>query len=135
MSSKVWATLVIEPSSQTPVSNQCSMLPGVSRLPCEIELRPNLMTWKEKESWRKLQYQLTGSVVWLWSQHPTRSEFAWIPRILTRQSFAQSISCLLDELLPKLSRAKVFSTLDAKDGFYQVGLHENISLKTTFWTL
>ena len=24
----------------------------------------------------------------------------------------------LDELLPKLSRAKVFSTLDAKDGFY-----------------
>ena len=40
----------------------------------------------------------------------------------------------LDELLPKLSRAKVFSTLDAKDGFYQVGLDENSSLKTTFWT-
>ena len=40
----------------------------------------------------------------------------------------------LDELLPKLSRAKVFRTLDAKDGFYQVGLDENSSLKTTFWT-
>ena len=40
----------------------------------------------------------------------------------------------LDELLPKLSRAKVFSTIDAKDGFYQVGLDENSSLKTTFWT-
>ena len=40
----------------------------------------------------------------------------------------------LDELLPKLSRAKVFSTVDAKDGFYQVGLNENSSLKTTFWT-
>ena len=40
----------------------------------------------------------------------------------------------LDELFPKLSRAKVFSTLDAKDGFYQVGLDENSSLKTTFWT-
>jgi len=40
----------------------------------------------------------------------------------------------LDELLPKLSKAKVFSTLDAKDGFYQVGLDENSSLKTTFWT-
>ena len=39
-----------------------------------------------------------------------------------------------DELLPKLSRAKVFSTIDAKDGFYQVGLDENSSLKTTFWT-
>ena len=40
----------------------------------------------------------------------------------------------LDELLPKLSGAKVFSTLDAKDGFYEVGLDENSSLKTTFWT-
>ena len=36
--------------------------------------------------------------------------------------------------MPKLSRAKVFSTLDAKDGFYQVGLDENSSLKTTIWT-
>ena len=39
----------------------------------------------------------------------------------------------LDELLPKLSKAKVFTTLDAKDGFYQVGLDEQSSLKTTFW--
>jgi len=39
-----------------------------------------------------------------------------------------------DELLPKISRAKVLSTLDAKDGFFQVGLDENSSLKTTFWT-
>ena len=37
-------------------------------------------------------------------------------------------------MLPKLSKAKVFSTLDAKDGFYQVGLDEESSLKTTFWT-
>ena len=40
----------------------------------------------------------------------------------------------LDEVLPKLSKAKVFSTLDAKDGFYQVGLDEESSLNTTFWT-
>ena len=40
----------------------------------------------------------------------------------------------LDELLPKLSKAKVFTTLDAKDGFYQVRLDEQSSLKTTFWT-
>ena len=39
----------------------------------------------------------------------------------------------LDELLPKLSKAKVFTTLDAKDGFYQVRLDEQSSLKTTFW--
>ena len=40
----------------------------------------------------------------------------------------------LDELLPKLSKAKEFTTLVAKDGFYQVGLDEQSSLKTTFWT-
>ena len=40
----------------------------------------------------------------------------------------------LDKLLAKISKAKVFTTLDAKDGFYQVGLDEQSSLKTTFWT-
>ena len=40
----------------------------------------------------------------------------------------------LEEVLPKLSKAKVFTTLDAKDGFYQIGLDESSSKKTTFWT-
>ena len=30
----------------------------------------------------------------------------------------------LEEILPRLAKAKVFSTLDAKDGFYQIGLDE-----------
>ena len=41
----------------------------------------------------------------------------------------------LEELLPKLSKARIFSTFDAKDGFYQVGLDEESSRLTTFWTL
>ena len=40
----------------------------------------------------------------------------------------------LDELLPKLNNPKVFSTLDAKDGFYQIALDEASSKLTTFWT-
>ena len=40
----------------------------------------------------------------------------------------------LEEILPKLSKAKIFTTLDAKDGFYQIGLDEESSKKTTFWT-
>jgi hypothetical protein len=40
----------------------------------------------------------------------------------------------LDELLPKLGNAKVFTTLDAKDGFYQISLDEASSKLTTFWT-
>ena len=40
----------------------------------------------------------------------------------------------LEEILPKLSKAKVFTTLDAKDGFYQIELDEESSKKTTLWT-
>ena len=40
----------------------------------------------------------------------------------------------LEELLPKLNNAKVFTTLDAKDGFYQISLDEQSSKLTTFWT-
>ena len=40
----------------------------------------------------------------------------------------------LEEILPRLSNTKVFSTLDAKDAFYQIGLDEESSKTTTFWT-
>ena len=40
----------------------------------------------------------------------------------------------VDEVLPKLAKAKVFTVLDAKDGFYQVKLDKESSLVTTFWT-
>ena len=40
----------------------------------------------------------------------------------------------LEELLPKLCKAKDFSTLDAKGGFYQISLDEASSKLTTFWT-
>jgi len=39
----------------------------------------------------------------------------------------------LEEILLRLAKAKVFSTLDAKDGFYQIGLDEESSMKTAFW--
>ncbi|XP_063441937.1 uncharacterized protein K02A2.6-like [Mytilus trossulus] len=40
----------------------------------------------------------------------------------------------LDDLLPELSRAKVFSVVDAKNGFWHVELDEESSLLTTFNT-
>ena len=40
----------------------------------------------------------------------------------------------LEEILPRLAKAKLFSTLDAKDEFYQIGLDEKSSIKTAFWT-
>ena len=40
----------------------------------------------------------------------------------------------LEEVIPELNKAKVFTVLDAKDGFLQVVLDEPSSLLTTFWT-
>lgn len=40
----------------------------------------------------------------------------------------------LEEILPRIAKAKVFSTLDAKDSFYQIALDKESSLKITFWT-
>ena len=39
----------------------------------------------------------------------------------------------LDDVLPRLKGARVFSLLDAKDGFLQVKLSERSSFLTTFW--
>lgn len=40
----------------------------------------------------------------------------------------------IDEILPELGKAKVFSTVDAKKGFWHVVLDEASSKLTTFWT-
>ena len=40
----------------------------------------------------------------------------------------------LEEVLSDLSKAKLFTTLDLKDGFYQIAIDAESSLKTTFWT-
>ena len=40
----------------------------------------------------------------------------------------------IDDVIPQLANAKVFSVLDAKDSFWQVELEEESSYLTTFWT-
>lgn len=40
----------------------------------------------------------------------------------------------IEEILPELKDAKVFSTFDAKHGFWQIKLNEESSKLTTFWT-
>ena len=40
----------------------------------------------------------------------------------------------LEELLPEHSKARIYSSFDAKDGFYQVSLDDESSKLTPFWT-
>ena len=41
---------------------------------------------------------------------------------------------VLDDILPKLADAKLFTVLDLKEGFWHVNLSEKSSYHTTFWT-
>ncbi|UYV82346.1 K02A2.6-like, partial [Cordylochernes scorpioides] len=41
---------------------------------------------------------------------------------------------IIDEILPSLNNAKIFTVIDAKDGFWQVKLDSQSSDLTTFWT-
>ena len=40
----------------------------------------------------------------------------------------------MDEILPELGKAKIFSTVDTKKGFWHIKLNESSSYLTTFWT-
>jgi len=39
----------------------------------------------------------------------------------------------IEDIRPKLTNAKLFSILDAKNGFWQIQLDESSSYLTTFW--
>ena len=40
----------------------------------------------------------------------------------------------IDDVAPRLNKARIFSVVDAKDGFLQIELDEESSFLTTFWT-
>ena len=42
---------------------------------------------------------------------------------------------MIEDVLPKLSKAKIFIVLDTKNGYWQVQLDEESSYLTTLWTL
>ena len=50
-------------------------------------------------------------------------------QVLQRHRYSQPT---IEDILPQLSKAKVFSVLDAKEGFWQVKLDEEGSYLTTF---
>lgn len=45
-----------------------------------------------------------------------------------------STKCWKEDIPPQLAKAGVFSTLDAKDGFYRISFDEESSMKTACWT-
>ena len=56
------------------------------------------------------------------------------PKDLNKALKRNHYPMIIEDIMPTLAKAKVFSVLDAKDGFHQVKLDEESSYLTTFWT-
>lgn len=66
---------------------------------------------------------------------PNKIRICLDPRDLNKSLMHPKIKMpTLKEILPRLAKAKVFSTLEAKNGFYQIGMDEQCSMKTAFWS-
>ena len=77
------------------------------------------MTWKEKELWKRSWHQLNGSVLWYVVNTQKDQNLSCILMPLNKAAIRPKYEMpTLDELLSKLNKAIVFSTLDTKDGFY-----------------
>ncbi|XP_055526958.1 uncharacterized protein K02A2.6-like [Wyeomyia smithii] len=80
-----------------------------------------------KEELRKLE---RDSIIMKETQHTD-----WVRNIvLIRKGGQTGPFATIDEVLPELGQAKVFSTVDAKKGFWHVLLDNESSRLTTFWT-
>jgi RNase H-like domain found in reverse transcriptase/Reverse transcriptase (RNA-dependent DNA polymerase)/Integrase zinc binding domain len=113
----------------------------VQHLPRKIPvmLKEEVMLKVEDLARRKIIVKVTEPTPWVSSIVVVKSEkklrICIDPRDLNtalKRSHYQLPT--IEEILPTLARAKIFSVLDAKDGFWQLRLDEESSKLTTFWT-
>ena len=70
----------------------------------------------------------------VWKSDKTQVRVCLDPRDLNKAILRNHFKMpTLDDVLPELTGAKIFSILDAKDGFLQIRLSEHSSKLTTFW--
>ena len=66
---------------------------------------------------------------------PTKLRICLDPQELNKAVYRNHFPTqMLEELAPKLSSARIFTVVDAKDGFNQIVLDDDSSFLTTFWT-
>ena len=104
-----------------------------------VPLKAKLKTKIEEMEKQRIIVKETGPTEWISSlvavQKPGKLRVCIDPRDLNKAIKRPKYQMpTVDEVLPKLAKAKVFTVLDAKDGFYQVKLDKESSLLTTFWT-
>ena len=114
-----------------------------------VQVRPRKIALSMKEDVKaKLDVLETQGVIekvdiptpWISHLQPVRKSNGTVRLCLDPQNLNQALRRNhfqmpdIDDVLPQLAEAKVFSLCDAKDGFLQVKLSEKSSHLTTFWT-
>ena len=120
----------IDPSIR-PVQHQPRRVP----LPLKQELKKKLGELEKQGIIAKVN----GSTPWINSlvavKKPGKLRICIDPKDLNKAILRPKYPMpVIEDILPNLTKAKVFSVLDAKDGFHQVKLSEESSYLTTFWT-
>ena len=118
-------------TSVTPVRNINRRVP--------FALRDELKSTLDKMETNKILAKVTEPTPWISNmvavRKPGKLRVCIDPLNLNRAIIRNHYPMpILDDITPKLHDAKVFSVLDAKDGFLQVALDESSSFLTTFWT-
>ncbi|CAB4003537.1 Hypothetical predicted protein [Paramuricea clavata] len=122
--------LEIDPDAQ-PVKHT----PRIIGIPLKDELKAHIETLEKMEVLKKV----TEPTEWISSQVIVRKgsnlRLCIDPKDLNKAlKRSHYPTPTIEEIVPELTKAKVFSVADAKNGFWQVKLDEASSYLTTFWT-
>ena len=124
------AKIVVD-KTVTPVQHSPSRVP----LALQKDVKKNILELEEKDIIKKAvePSEWISSVVIV--AKPQKIRICLDPKDLNRTVQRPKFQMpSLEELLPELSKARIFSFFDAKDGFYQVSVDDESSKLTTFWT-
>ena len=134
------------------LSNYEDIFSGLGKLSGEykIEIDQNVKPWQNHP--RRVPLQLKTELKRKLEEMVNQGVIAWINNLVVIQKPNKLRICIdpyylnkaiwrnhyptptVEEIAPKMKKARLFSVVDAKDGFLQVILDESSSYLTTCWT-
>lgn len=156
---KICATVEPEPEAETIINKYSDVFVGIGELDGDIslEIDPNVkpVIQVARRVPVKLKQDLREIIDDLEKQNliaKVNVHTDWVSNVLLVKREGKLRVCLdpvdlnkalkrvnyqmptVEEIMPELSKAKVFTTLDARRGFWQMRLTDESSYLTTFWT-
>ncbi|XP_038060249.1 uncharacterized protein K02A2.6-like [Patiria miniata] len=114
-----------------PVQNTRRRVP----IPIREELKAKLQSLEQEKIIRKVEEPTSWISSMVVVKKPNKLRICLDPQNLNKGIKRNHYPIpTIEKVAPRLAKAKVFSVVDAKDGFLQVVLDEESSYLTTFWT-